>query len=74
MITLRMVARESCQDALCSNYRSLNMLRRFDYSQVPNNRLHACSFLKNFPTPRSYSNPPFINFWKNEMILDIISE
>ena len=28
------------------------------------------NFSKIFQPPRSYSNPPFINFWKNEMVVN----
>ena len=36
----------------------------------------AYSFLENFSTRRFYSTPPplFINFWKNEMVVNMISE
>ena len=45
------------------------------YSRVPNNRPPRLLIFEKFSNPPALiPTPPFINFWKNEMILDIISE
>ena len=43
------------------------------YSRVPNNRPSPLINFEKFPNPPLlFQPPPFINFWKKEMMIDII--
>ena len=46
-----------------------------NYSRVPNNRPPPLiNFSKIFQPPALIPTPPFINFWKNEMVVNKFSE
>ena len=45
------------------------------YSRVPNNHPPRLLIFEKFSNPPALiPTPPFINFWKNEMIVNIFSE
>ena len=56
-------------------YGIISLYRLDDYSPVPNNRPPRLLIFEKFsnPPPALIPTPPFINFWKNEMIFGIIS-